>query len=56
MEGDDYWVRDALKQITDRVQVGYQQAALQQILVRKRYSSQARVNAPDNVTLIARRS
>lgn len=56
MEGDSYAVPVAFKEITDRIQVGYQQAALQQVLTRKRYTSQSKTIAPDCVTMTARRA
>ena len=55
MQGDDYSCRQAFKAVTDQVLVGYQQAALQRILIRARYSTQTQAASPAKVTMHARR-
>jgi hypothetical protein len=55
MQGDDYSCRQAFKAVTDQVLVGYQQAALQRILIRARYSTQTQATSPAKVTMHARR-
>jgi hypothetical protein len=55
MQGDPYMVREEFAAVTERVLVGYQQAALQRVLIRNRYTSQAHELSPGCVTLHARR-
>lgn len=55
MQGDDYRCRQAFKAVTDQVLVGYQQAALQRILIRNRYTTQTQAASPAKVTMHARR-
>jgi hypothetical protein len=55
MQGDDYSCRQAFKAVTDQVLVGYQQAALQRILIRNRYTTQTQAASPAKVTMHARR-
>lgn len=54
MQGDSYMCQHEFQEITDQVLVGYQQAALQRVLIRKRYSTQT--NSLDtHVSIHARR-
>lgn len=55
MQGDDYMCRQAFKEVTDQVLVGYQQAALQRVLIRNRYATTAQTVSPSCVTMHARR-
>lgn len=55
MQGDDYMCRQAFKEVTDQVLVGYQQAALQRVLIRNRYATTAQAVSPSCVTMHARR-
>lgn len=55
MQGDDYKCRQAFKEVTDQVLVGYQQAALQRVLIRNRYATTAQTVSPSCVTMHARR-
>ena len=55
MQGDDYKCWNEFKAVTDQVLVGYQQAALQRVLIRNRYSTTAQAVSPSCVTMHARR-
>jgi hypothetical protein len=55
MQGDDYMCQQAFKEVTDQVLVGYQQAALQRVLIRNRYATTAQTVSPSCVTMHARR-
>lgn len=55
MQGDDYMCQQAFKEVTDQVLVGYQQAALQRVLIRNRYATTAQAVSPSCVTMHARR-
>lgn len=55
MQGDNYRCRQAFKAVTDQVLVGYQQAALQRVLIRNRYATQTQAASPAKVTMHARR-
>ena len=55
MRGDDYKCWNEFKAVTDQVIVGYQQAALQRVLIRNRYSTTAQAVSPSCVTMHARR-
>lgn len=55
MQGDYYKCWNEFKAVTDQVLVGYQQAALQRVLIRNRYSTTAQAVSPSCVTMHARR-
>jgi len=55
MRGDNYKCWNEFKAVTDQVIVGYQQAALQRVLIRNRYSTTAQAVSPSCVTMHARR-
>jgi len=55
MQGDGYKCWNEFKAVTDQVLVGYQQAALQRVLIRNRYSTTAQAVSPSCVTMHARR-
>ena len=55
MQGDGYKCWNEFKAVTDQVLVGYQQAALQRVLIRNRYATTAQTVSPSCVTMHARR-
>jgi hypothetical protein len=55
MQGDGYKCWNEFKAVTDQVLVGYQQAALQRVLIRNRYATTAQAVSPSCVTMHARR-
>ncbi len=55
MRGDNYACANKFKEVTDQVLVGYQQAALQRVLIRNRYSVSTTTATPSLVSQHARR-